>query len=76
MITQAFDWYLPMMFHLETLKMAKFFPNTQNLIQSKNPSNHAIIEAYIGINKNLHNPFNLEEENYEVCSFSEKKVMH
>ena len=32
--TQAFDWYLPMMFHLETLKMTKVFPNAQNLIKN------------------------------------------
>ena len=33
-ITQKFYWYLPAMFHLETLKMTKFFPNTQNLVQN------------------------------------------
>ena len=44
--TQALDWYLPMMSHLETLKMTKFFPNTQKLIQKKNPSIHKTIENY------------------------------
>ena len=33
---QACNWYLPMMSYLETLKMTKFFPNTQNLIQNLN----------------------------------------
>ena len=30
--THAFQWYLPLMFHLETLKMTKFFLNTSKLI--------------------------------------------
>ena len=60
-----FDWYIPMMFHLETLKMTKFFLNTQNLIQSKNPLNHGIIEAYTEINKKHIIHLNLEEDIYE-----------
>ena len=31
MTTEVFDWYLPMMLHLETLKMTKFFPETQKI---------------------------------------------
>ena len=36
-ITQTFDWYLPMMFHLETLKMTKLFPNTSKIKSKLNP---------------------------------------
>ena len=64
--TQVFDWYLPMMFHLKTLKMTKSFLNTQNLIQKfKSLYNNFKDKRKIKWTESLYDPFSPEERNYE-----------
>ena len=65
-----------MMSHLETLKITKFIPSTQNLIQKKNPLTYEMTENCNKVTMKIYSPLNLENRVMSVCGFDMMKVMH